>query len=268
MNPEPEDTLDTLARATRAYRASRPYFYLFLRPLEAALLAGRLASCAGPIMDFGCGDGFFARQLAAPGAIGYGVDIDPALGREAAAVYGRFVPCAGDRLPFASGALGAILSNSVFEHLDAPERVLGELHRVLRPGGRLLATVTSEVWEQSLAGGKIFGAPYRAWMRRVQRHRTLWSAARWAGTLRAAGFGDVRLTGYATPALVRRVELFHYLTAPAWLAHRLTGRWDSPPARALNALYALLAPLPRMLATGPPETAPCILIEARKSPDV
>jgi predicted SAM-dependent methyltransferase len=38
-------------------------------------------------------------------------------------------------LPFASGSLDRVASNSVLEHIAYPHQVLGECHRVLRPGG-------------------------------------------------------------------------------------------------------------------------------------
>ncbi|MBC7256979.1 MAG: class I SAM-dependent methyltransferase, partial [Chloroflexi bacterium] len=48
------------------------------------------------------------------------------------------------RLPFADGSFDTILSNSTLDHFEAvPEihRALGELHRILRPGGKLLLTL-------------------------------------------------------------------------------------------------------------------------------
>lgn len=48
------------------------------------------------------------------------------------------------RLPFADATFDAIVSNSTLDHFDTPSEIataLGELHRVLRPGGRLLLTL-------------------------------------------------------------------------------------------------------------------------------
>jgi SAM-dependent methyltransferase len=49
------------------------------------------------------------------------------------------------RLPFRDGAFDVIISSHVAEHLPQPERVFGELGRVLRRGGRLLV-LTPNRW--------------------------------------------------------------------------------------------------------------------------
>ena len=41
------------------------------------------------------------------------------------------------RLPFAAGAFGAVISNSIVHHIPAPAEVLAEMVRVTRPGGLL-----------------------------------------------------------------------------------------------------------------------------------
>lgn len=47
----------------------------------------------------------------------------------------------GAALPFGDGSFDAVISAELLEHVPSPERVLREVHRVLRPGGRLLITV-------------------------------------------------------------------------------------------------------------------------------
>lgn len=41
-------------------------------------------------------------------------------------------------LPFSDGSFDLITSNMVFEHLNKPEVQLKEIHRILKPGGRLI----------------------------------------------------------------------------------------------------------------------------------
>lgn len=47
----------------------------------------------------------------------------------------------GNRLPFGDASFDTVLCTEVLEHLPDPGAVLGEIARVLKPGGRLLATV-------------------------------------------------------------------------------------------------------------------------------
>lgn len=51
------------------------------------------------------------------------------------------------RIPLADGAVDAVLATEVLEHVFDIEGVLHELYRVLRPGGRLQATVPFVIWE-------------------------------------------------------------------------------------------------------------------------
>jgi SAM-dependent methyltransferase len=48
------------------------------------------------------------------------------------------------RLPFRSGLVGLVTALDVIEHLDDDAAALSEMHRVLRPGGRLLIAVPAD----------------------------------------------------------------------------------------------------------------------------
>src|SRR5262249_1937257 len=43
-------------------------------------------------------------------------------------------------IPVEDGRFDAIIFNQVMEHLPEPKRVISELHRVLKPGGRMICT--------------------------------------------------------------------------------------------------------------------------------
>lgn len=44
----------------------------------------------------------------------------------------------GEQLPFRAGSFDAVVCSEVIEHVADPAALIAELHRVLRPGGRLL----------------------------------------------------------------------------------------------------------------------------------
>jgi SAM-dependent methyltransferase len=90
------------------------------------------------VLDMGCGDGHISRLLAANGARVVGVDptwnqIVAALERGGGPAYAR---ATADGLPFADASFDAALACLVFEHIDAVDEAIGEIARVVRPGGR------------------------------------------------------------------------------------------------------------------------------------
>jgi arsenite methyltransferase len=105
------------------------------------------------VLDLGCGaatDSLIAAQMVAPEGSVTGIDMTSAMldraGR-AAAELGvanvRFVEGQAEELPFADASFDAIISNGVIDLIPDKDAVFSELHRVLRPGGRIqLADVT------------------------------------------------------------------------------------------------------------------------------
>jgi ubiquinone/menaquinone biosynthesis C-methylase UbiE len=111
---------------------------------------------AGPrrVLDVGCGSGFFTRRVAGalPGAEVTGVDIDERRIAHARALAGegrvRFEVGDMERLPFASGAFDLVFCRFALVHNRNPAAAIGEMARVARPGGTLLAydMVHEGVW--------------------------------------------------------------------------------------------------------------------------
>jgi SAM-dependent methyltransferase len=98
----------------------------------------------GPIADIGCGPGAHSRALAARGYEVTGLDASPKMvtvARERAASDTTLtfqVADATERLPFADGSLGGVLSILLIQHLDNPSAFVREVTRCLRPGGHAL----------------------------------------------------------------------------------------------------------------------------------
>ncbi|HEU5317261.1 MAG TPA: class I SAM-dependent methyltransferase [Chloroflexota bacterium] len=118
------------------------WWYTGMRRIAESLLGERLRR-ARRILDAGCGTGGNLRWLAQYGEV-HGVD----LSREAM----RFCQLRGLttvarasilRLPYPSETFDLVTSFDVIYHLDVSDDVaaLGELRRVLRPGGTLLVRV-------------------------------------------------------------------------------------------------------------------------------
>ena len=93
---------------------------------------------ADRVLDLGCGDGQIARALASSGVSVVGVDpttnqIDVAAERAGGPV---FAQAGAAVLPFSDGAVDGVIACLVFEHIDDVDAAIGEVSRVLRPGGR------------------------------------------------------------------------------------------------------------------------------------
>jgi SAM-dependent methyltransferase len=112
------------------------------RDWMAAQLTG--LPTATPILEVGCGDGSFTKELAKFSSDVTAIDIsEPQIAENAR----RFTDIrfrqhdVADRFPFADAAFGVIWCSEVLEHLFDPAFALREMHRVMKPGGKLLVTV-------------------------------------------------------------------------------------------------------------------------------
>lgn len=98
---------------------------------------------SGPIVDAGCGPGHWTDLLAKGGDPRVvGLDASAAMLASARARFSRITCARADlgHLPFADGSVGGVLAWYSVIHAEAAElpRILGEVARVLRPGGSLL----------------------------------------------------------------------------------------------------------------------------------
>ncbi|MEV4560523.1 methyltransferase domain-containing protein [Kitasatospora sp. NPDC049285] len=113
----------------------------------------RLAELSGArpgehALDVGSGTGYLTVRVAerlAPGGTIRGIDPSPDFRAQAArAAAGRpgctFEDGVAERLPAADGSCDLVVSALMLHHLPEPDRAIAvaEMHRVLRPGGRLL----------------------------------------------------------------------------------------------------------------------------------
>jgi arsenite methyltransferase len=113
---------------------------------------GRLApgEC---VLDLGCGagtDSLVAAQMVGPEGSVTGIDMTPemlAKAKASATEMGvdnvEFVESEAERLPFSNASFDVVISNGVIDLIPDKDAVFSEIHRVLRPGGRIqVADVT------------------------------------------------------------------------------------------------------------------------------
>ena len=158
---------------------------------KLAVLLGEdaLRAIAGrTVIDFGCGEGREALELAERGALVYGLDLQEDLlarARQHALDAGLTPRCRFGREPDVLADL--IVALDSFEHFADPAAVLEHMHALLRPGGRVL-TAFGPTWLHPL-GGHLFSV--FPWAHLLFSERAL---IRWRADLRSDGatcFGEV-----------------------------------------------------------------------------
>lgn len=152
------------------------------------------------VMDYGCGPGFVSLGMAgmvAPGGSVHGVDINArfvadATGRGADVDNVSFHLVQDGHIPLADGAVNRALCKNVLEYVPDLSATLAEFHRVIEPGGRLLAIdsdwgfVIVEPWGRAVTE-RFFAAAAPAF-KEPEIGRSL------RGHLLDAGFEDVQVT--------------------------------------------------------------------------
>jgi ubiquinone/menaquinone biosynthesis C-methylase UbiE len=104
-------------------------------------------SGASKILDAGCGTGEMAEQLIRRGHEVWGLDISEPMIRYARERCGlsRFQLGDIEHLPFRDNTFDAVVCLGVLEYLDTDERVLSELLRVIKPGGRAVISTPNAI---------------------------------------------------------------------------------------------------------------------------
>ncbi len=141
------------------------------------------------VLDFGCGYGTEAVEMAAHARSVYGLDILEASlekGRENAAAAGVSHTCTfGSAAP--AHEVDAIISLDSFEHFSDPGGILMQMYELLRPGGQVLISF-GPPWYHPL-GGHLFSV--FPWAHLVFSEAAL---LRWRSDIRSDGarkFGEV-----------------------------------------------------------------------------
>ncbi|MGV0849887.1 class I SAM-dependent methyltransferase [Mycolicibacterium phlei] len=140
---------------------------------------------ADTVVDIGCGPGSAVREAARRGAAAIGVDPSPELLRIARAVsrYGTVAWATGtaEQVPLPDQSATMVWALATVHHWQDAGAGVGEMYRLLQPGGRLLA-VERQVKPDAT------GMASHGWIRE--------QAESFAALCDSAGFRDATVTGH------------------------------------------------------------------------
>ena len=174
------------------------------------------------ILDVGCGTGATTAALSRFGSVS-GLDMGLAALRHAHALGLPVARGSAENLPVGDATLDVVVALDVLEHLDDDRRALGEILRVLRPGGVLLATVPAYPFLWS-SHDEALG------------HRRRYRRAELRERVAAAGF-EIALCSYVMSSIL-----------PVAIAVRLAERFRRRPGPAQSGYLTLPRPLNDLLA--------------------
>jgi len=130
------------------------------------------------VLDYGCGAGELVEELQKDKVDAYGCDVFYEGGDSSASVRPTLMNSTirrmeRGRIPFDDGTFDYVISKEVMEHVENLDEALAEIHRVLKPGGKVLSLFPDKgIWREGHCG-----IPFLHWFPKYSRPRILWAAA-------------------------------------------------------------------------------------------
>jgi ubiquinone/menaquinone biosynthesis C-methylase UbiE len=185
---------------------------------------------AGPVLDLGCGDGYFAKSVFGHLQAGVDLNSEEVANAQERGIYDQALVASATELPFKDRTFNTVISNCVMEHIPDIDSVLSEVYRVLKPGGRLLTTVPSEYWDGDSFYQRVFNGVgfnqaaqwYNRTLNKVSKHYHVDDSKVWKKRIEKAGL-KLQKSEYMIP-----IRTFHSFE-----------RWFIPaiPSKIFKALF-------------------------------
>jgi SAM-dependent methyltransferase len=174
-----------------------------------------------PVLDHCGGDGYVSSLAFDGRKLDACVDIDDAR-LEVARSSGRYESVkwgdVGKSLPFADGEFATVINNSGIEHVPDLRKALGEIHRVLRVGGRVHLNVLNNRFFENWPAGPGSIAAYRDW----QPFYHALDESEWIARLEEVGFWRVSFVDYFPPDAGRILADLDFRYSRMFLKRRFT----------------------------------------------
>lgn len=207
----------------------------FSENVERPVIESLLGDLSGArALDLGCGSGTYATRLAARGARVVGVDLSAGMlglarARAGAAALELLAADIAAPLPFAGAAFDLVFTATALHYVADLGRLMREIARVMRPRGRLIASLLHPMNTAHFPLHRRDDAGVEAWAARARWPSRYFGAAERSIETPWLGFGDVEAAG-------RRIDCFHHTVSDYFSAMRAAGlrltelREPRPPA--------------------------------------
>jgi SAM-dependent methyltransferase len=205
--------------------------YRALRKLTIGHCYYQAAGEGRALLDIGCGNGTYLREMAGRGWRAVGYELDPAYAATLAHAIELPVLSGDAALAARAGEFDLVTFNFSFEHLDQPRRLLAQVGRCLKPGGMIYLSVPNiESREAALFGDRWFHLD-------PPRHISFFTKAMLGRVLAESGFTAIETkdlpvpTGFAGSVSYRMFGRFQPL---GWYAGIVPGLLFSAVVRDGN----------------------------------
>ncbi|NJE02912.1 class I SAM-dependent methyltransferase [Thermococcus sp. MV11] len=157
---------------------------------EKWLIFSMMETRGGKALDLGCGTGNYTLELKKRGFDVIGLDASEGMLRIARSKGLNCIMGDAYSLPFPDESFDLVLSVTMFEFIHEPERVLAEIHRVLKPGGEVIIGTMNgrSLWFLLKRLKSIFTET-------AYRYARFYTPGELEGLLRKAGFENVESAG-------------------------------------------------------------------------
>lgn len=187
-----------------------------------------------PILDIGCGEGIFARQL-------FQDKVDSGLDPNADEIdrakkfdkYDELLVGFGQEINKPDKSFQTVMCNSALEHMDDINAVLKEVHRVMKDDGLCYLTLPTDNFEQftgvyqilSGLGIKSLANRYAKFFNKFWRHYHCYPCEQWEEIFAKTGFKVAKRIEYGDKVSCMLNDILAPFSFPAFVAKKTTNRW-------------------------------------------
>ena len=162
----------------------------YVDKVEKWLVFSMMKMKSGKALDLGCGTGNYTLELKKRGFDVIGLDASEGMLKIARSKGLNCIKGDAYSLPFPDESFDLVLSVTMFEFIHEPEKVLVEIHRVLKPGGEVVIGTMN-----GRSAWFLFKRLKSLFVETAYRYARFYTPKELEGLVRKAGFNNVESAG-------------------------------------------------------------------------